>query len=79
MPKEKLAQGLQPVSNCQKILNNVVYAPVNPWVPKKEMDVTIRRLLGICYRYQLLAEFKSKQLNQPLEAKNAVRMGQPKL
>ena len=80
MPKDKLAQGLQPVINCQKAMNNVVYLPVNLSVPKKEMDIMIKRMLGICYRYQLLAEYKSKQLNQPLDEKSLpMRMGQAKL
>ncbi len=61
MPKDKLAEGLQPVTNCQKMMNNVIYLPVNLTVPKKEMDIMIQRMLGICYRYQLLAEYKSKQ------------------
>jgi hypothetical protein len=51
MPEDKLAQGLQPVTNCQKFLKNVLYLPVNLSVPKKEMDIMIKRFLGICYRY----------------------------
>jgi hypothetical protein len=80
MPEDKLAQGLQPVTNCEKMMKNVVYLPVNITVPKKEMDIMIKRVLGICYRYQLLAEYRSKQLNQPLDAKAMpIRMGQAKL
>ena len=41
MPKDKLAEGLQPVTNCQKMMNNVIYLPVNLTVPKKEMDIMI--------------------------------------
>jgi GMP synthase-like glutamine amidotransferase len=43
------------------MMKNVIYLPVNITVPKKEMDIMIQRMLGICYRYQLLAEYKSKQ------------------
>jgi hypothetical protein len=58
------------------MMNNVIYLPVNLTVPKKEMDIMIQRMLGICYRYQLLAEYKSKQQNQPLDSKAMpVRMG----
>ena len=43
------------------MMKNVIYLPVNITVPKKEMDIMIKRVLGICYRYQLLAEYRSKQ------------------
>lgn len=69
MSEDKIKAGLQPPVNCQKLLKNVLYLPVNLSVPKKEMDIMIKRFLGICYRYQLMAEFLSKQQNKPIEAK----------
>lgn len=60
MPKDKLEQGLKPAINCEKFMNNVVYLPVNMTVPKKELDLMIKRFLGIAYRYQLFAEYMSK-------------------
>lgn len=67
MPKDKLELGLKPAVNCEKFMNNVVYLPVNMTVPKQELDVMIKRFLGIAYRYQLFAEYMSKQLNKPLQ------------
>jgi energy-coupling factor transporter ATP-binding protein EcfA2 len=60
MPEEKLKEGLANTVNCQKMFNNVCFLPVNFSIPKKEMDIMIKRTLGICSRYQLLAEFLSK-------------------
>jgi energy-coupling factor transporter ATP-binding protein EcfA2 len=64
MPEEKLKAGLPDAANCKKAFNNIVFLPVNPSIPKKEMDIMIKRVLGIVNRYQLLAEFMSKAKNR---------------
>ena len=69
MPEEKLKAGLSDLTNCKKFFNNVVFIPINATVPKKEVDIMIKRMLGIVNRYQLLAEYMSKVQNRPLDAK----------
>lgn len=80
MPKEKLALGLKEPTNVHKFLKNVVYMPVTSVTPKKPNEINITRLLGILNRYQLMAEYLSKQQNLPFEKKSApAKMGTAKL
>lgn len=69
MPEDKLQLGLKPAENVKKAFNHMVFLPVNFSIPKKEMDVMIKRTLGILYRYQLLAEFMTKAQNKPFNFK----------
>lgn len=67
MPLHKIEEGFKPALNCRSLFNNLVFLPVNFSIPRKEMDVMIKRVLGIVQRYQLLASFVAKAKNQPLE------------
>jgi hypothetical protein len=67
MPLSKIEEGLKPPQNCRNLFKNLVFLPVNFSIPRKEMDVLIKRVLGIVQRYQLMASFVAKSKNQPLE------------
>jgi hypothetical protein len=69
LPKDKQDIGLAPPTNCQKMMKNIVFLPCHLAVPKREMDIMIKRFQGICFRYHLLAEFMSKQRGLTLAAK----------
>ena len=80
MPEEKLKEGLKPATNCKKVFKNIVNLPVNFSVPKKEMDIMIKRVVGIFYRYQILAQSMSKAQNKPLPSTFVLPiLAQPKL
>lgn len=70
MPEAKLKEGLTDTVNCKKMFANACFLPVNFSIPKKEMDIMIKRTLGIISRYQLLAEYLSKKKNIPLPHQN---------
>jgi hypothetical protein len=67
MPLSKIEEGFKPAQNCRNLFKNLVFLPVNFSIPRKEMDVLIKRVLGIVQRYQLMASLVAKAKNQPLE------------
>ena len=63
MPLSKIEEGFKPALNCRSMFNNIVFLPVNFSIPRKEMDVMIKRVLGIVQRYQMMASLVAKAKN----------------